>query len=111
MNNINQIKDLLSEVIKLSDGKIVININFFNTSDAPATTSKPDHAGNPERISVSRAAQIYDLSEGFFFSLARHHPELVDRGNNMQYFFNRDLLEAYLAKHPEHKIKSQSQRA
>lgn len=105
MNNLDQIKSLLTDVIKLSDGKIVININFFNTSgDAPPVKdSKPVNTEGSTWISVLDASRLFGFSDPFFYQLVQRHPEFRNQDNNIQCLLNRDLLEDYFRKHPEHK--------
>lgn len=107
MNNLEQIKSLLTDVIKLSDGKIVININFFN-AQAEAKTEKLVSDTDPEYVSIPRASQLYGFSENFFYTLARNNPELKDKSSAFQNLFSRNKLDDYFKSHPEHRLNKQS---
>ena len=109
MNNLDQVKTLLTEVIKLADGKVVININFFNTGDtdikeiaqpAPIATAIADDP-NVDWLSIPEAARTFGFSEIFFYNLAKQCPHFK-KADNMQCFLNRDLVAKYLKEHPEH---------
>lgn len=105
MNNLDQIKNLLTEVIKLSDGKTVININFFNVGEStPQEVKPPISSPSSAWLTVPEAAKKFGFSEAFFWQLAQKHPDLKDQNNRAGcVMLNHGLLETYFKEHHHYK--------